>query len=316
MITGSPLARPPVVAAAVVGTAVLGWILVGTVPASISPLQVQPFGTRATVTLTSSEPTAITFVNRPVAGLVDPLDTGGVLTDAESPPAAAYQTQHQFEIKPLRSNTAYELSVVATTRRGQQLTAQTRFTTAKKRVRIALDKIALEQDGDWGWAGKGEPIWLWLVEWAGGAAGDCYPSTGTEVQHLVGLCQEGSFGEGEIFPKTADGQRLQLIFAEENFQAMPQSLELTTDVEENDLIDVILFPFDLIAPKFNPPRVPGITWAVPQDKEFAVERFTVRADKESIGQDLKSVMHFSFELFHDNLSYPPNHTHPQVHSIP
>ncbi|MFH0342619.1 MAG: hypothetical protein ACHBNF_10935 [Chromatiales bacterium] len=308
-MTSTLLARPPLVAAAVVGAAVLGWIIIGTVPASISPLQVQPFGTRATVTLTSSEPTAIAFVYRSVES---PLDTGGVLTTADSPPPAAYQTQHQFELKPLRSNTAYELSVVATTRGGQQLTARTDFTTLKQRVRIALDKISVEQDGDLG--GKGEPLWLWRVDWAGGAVGQCYPNNGG-LEHQVSICQEGSFGEGEIFPRNHRGQRMQLIFAEENFSVMPQSLELSPDVEENDLIDVLFFPITAIGKSYDP-RSPSVTWAVPQDKEFAVEHVPLQTNHSSTGQNLESVMHFSFELFHDNLSYPPNHTHPQVHSIP
>ena len=58
-------------AAAVAGTAALGGpaagaqpiepFIVGTITASISALKVQAFGTRATVTVTSSEPTALAF---------------------------------------------------------------------------------------------------------------------------------------------------------------------------------------------------------------------------------------------------------------
>jgi hypothetical protein len=126
----------------------------------------------------------------------------------------------------------------------------------------------------------------------------------------VAICQYGSFGEGDIFPKGRNGQRLQLIFAEENFPTMPQSLLLSADVDESDLSDAL----PQLGSSYDPPRA-GLTVPIPQGQEVAVRRFVMYTEHVSTGDDHESVMHFSLELFHDNLAYPPNHAHPQVHSI-
>ena len=260
-------------------------------PPTLSPLRVQAFGTEATVTFTSSEPVAVTITHQPTTGGQPVVQSWNI-----------YTTTHETKLTGLTSNTQYQVSVAAVTRDGRRTNGAATFTTTKKRVRLILDRITITDDGDW--IGKGEPTWSWKVEWAGGETGACFPNTTPSgIEHLVGVCQAGSYGEGTIFPHNDRGEKLMLTFAEENFPAMPTSFTLSASAAESDLTDVLPFP------TFHRAGAP-MPWPVPQDKEFASQAMTVLAN----GPGFESTMDFRFELFHDNVPYPPNHGRAQVRS--
>jgi hypothetical protein len=162
-------------------------------------------------------------------------------------------------------------------------------------VRVTLSEINIERDGDT--IGDGEPRWKAYLKWgADGPVDGCYPNG----------CEFGSYGDGRIVPKNSQGQVLSWTFAEENFDRKPNSFQLDVWAEEDDP--------DLAASAGGDPFANGadLTWTVPQGEERASRPFHVRADKSStLGQDFKSEMTFTFEVFHDNLSYPSARNLPQ-----
>jgi hypothetical protein len=267
----------------------------GCMAAPIHNVQVKPLGTQATLTFNTLQPAAVTIDYKPSTGP----GAGG------QSPAQGYATSHERTLTGLTSNTTYDVTVTATTQSGEKHTTQTSFTTAKKRVRLILDRITITDDGDW--IGIGEPVWFWEVEWAGGKTGACYPNTTSSgLDHLVGVCQAGSYGEGVHFPTNDSGEKLMLTFAEEHFPTMPQSFTLRAGADETDLIsEIIPLPEFTLLEDFE------ATWSVPQGKEVASQALTLRADEAS---DFRSKLDFRFELFHDNLSYPPNHGRARVRS--
>ena len=132
--------------------------------------------------------------SRPLDGVRAPLGGGGIAPIGDTPPPSAYQTQHEFTLTQLASNTTDDVFVAATTQSGRQLSAQTRFSTLKQRVRITLREIDIREDGDWGWS-NGEPAWLVKAGWPGGAVFGCYPNTDIGD---ADPCQFGSFADGRI----------------------------------------------------------------------------------------------------------------------
>ncbi len=278
--------------------------------------EVRPGGTYVDALALSSEPTSLTYSLKradmapPVTGGAGPLQGvrapigGGVLSPPESTPV--YETKHPLHLTGLTSNTTYVLYVAATTRSGQRLTAQAQFTTLKERVRLTLDKIVIHDDGDT--FSDGDPTWFWQVGWATGTAKDCYPKS-------AGQCKEGDFSEGTVYP-VINGQKFAFVFAEENFQpvpnphpqpgnedftSMPQQFQLKVSAKESDyaILGGLDSLFDWGA------WLGGIaqaSWQVPQGKESASQQVTVSAEDGNF----RSTMYFTFQLFHDNQSYPPN----------
>ena len=305
-----------------------------TMPPTISPLQVRAGGTEAIISFTSPEPLAVTLDYKPLtAAAVGPQPTvhvfdGGFQPAAGATPAPSiplpgtgggwqwqrtYTTTHELKLTGLVSNTQYQVSVTGETRTGRRISGSTTFTTAKKRVRLILDRIQVADDGDW--IGKGEALWVWSVTWAGGETGGCNPNTTSSgLESSAGVCQPASIGEGLHHPRTESGEKLTKIFAEENFpQGMPKSFTLAAGAEERDL----LLPWGRLwetlvhIARFHGPTA-SFEWSVPQDKESASTPAKVGANAAK--NELESRMEFRFELFHDNLSYPPNHGRAQVRS--
>jgi hypothetical protein len=311
-----------VLAAAVLATSALSGASAGAQPAPISAIKVRAGGTEAAVSFTTSEPMAVTVEHKPVTAaagqqpvqkldgvfqaVATPTPTGPVkIFDGIFQVARAYATTHERTLAGLKSNTTYDVVATAETKAGQKHTAQARFTTAKQRVRITLREINIERDGDT--IGDGEPRWLVSLLWgANGRAAGCYPNNGA-------YCESAGRGDGRFQPRNYLGQPLMWLFAEENFDAMPDGFQLLTKAEENDLVDILQAYPEALLPDWE--RVEGVVrrsdWTVPPNKEFASQPFTIRADHGSSGQDFKSVMTFTFELFHDNLSYPAARNAPQ-----
>jgi hypothetical protein len=284
---------------------------------TISALKVQAGGTEATVTFTTAQPAYVTVEHKPATTAVGRQPAVQVLdgvfqavtTPTPNTPVKifdgigtlhrSYTTTHERKLAGLKSNTTYDVVVTAETQSGQKHTATTRVTTLKQRVRVTLREIKIERDGDT--VGDGEPSWLVGLTWAGGEILGCYPNNGA-------FCETGSHGDGQISPRNYLGKPLMWLFAEENFDTMPDSFNLFATAEEYDLIDIIPFCCGFTPPRPAPQRP---DWTVPQDKEFASQPFTTRANHSSSGQDFKSVLTFTFELFHDNLSYPAARNAPQ-----
>jgi hypothetical protein len=303
VLTAAALALGVLGAAALSGTAVgaqpapLRPIPASVAQPSLGPLKVQAFGTRAVISFTSSEPTALAVEYRPagamtppsptprgpLGGVANPLGTGGVATTGETPPPTAYTTQHQFELKPLKSNTTYHVFVSATTRSGQQLRAETAVRTHPRRLRVTLSEINIEHDGDGYLRGKGEPVWFVDLAWAGGRADGSFPDTNV------------AFGEGRFVPRTSRGLVPSWTFAEENFDTLPDVLTVITSSDEDD------GPIDCFPGcPFDPRALTQREWRVPQGVESASTSVQIQED----GSDLESVVTLTFELFHDDLSYP------------
>jgi hypothetical protein len=317
------------VAAGVLGSAALGGPAAGAdspplraVPAAVAPalsiLGVETRGTEATAIVTSSVPTAVSYELEPVSttpppsrpprgplgGVINPLDTGGVATTRDTPPPATFERKHGLPLRNLTSNTTYDLFVAATTQSGQRLTAQTRFTTRPQRVSVTLDKIVVHNDGDtWLRGGEGEPTWYWAVEgFAGGPVRECFPRARAG-------CRAGHTSEGTISrPLTDSGQRFAFVFAEENFltdprpeaedfTTMPQTFVLRADASESD-VDLPPVDFDPI----NLFNGPAVRWQAPKGQESAEQQVTLRVSDNGFD----STMYFTFRLFHDTASYPPN----------
>jgi hypothetical protein len=308
----------------VLATATFGMPTAGAQAAPISALTVQAGGTEARISFTTAEPTTVTADHRPVAAIPGRLPAGQVLggvfqavptpTPMGTTPVTIfdgigtlhrnYTTTHDLKLTRLTSNTAYDVTVTAEAKSGQKVTAQTRFTTAKQRVRVTLNRIVVHDDGDW--IGKGEPTWYWGVDWTRDRVTDCYPQS-------AGRCQKADLNEGTIRPGTAAGQRFAFVFAEENFQPgvnpKPQpGGEDYTSMPENFTVAVVAhesdpdFPFPHFELPLSFPGQSSVTWHAPQEKESAEQQITLPADTHGF----RSTVYFTITLFHDNQSYPPN----------
>lgn len=318
----------PLIVAAMLAATVLGSGAVRARTASAAPLfiksiQVWPGGTDAAVLIVTSEPATVKVDRQPEsarsAGLAR--QPGRPLEDVL--PVGIAATEHRLHLRGLSSNTTYTLAVNATNASGQSAATHRSFTTLKQRVRLTLDTITIadDQDGDLG--SKGEPIWFWNVGWEGGSDGGCYPYITHRPDDIV-ICQEGSINDGTtIAPKSRAGGPIQMIFAEENFATMPRAFNLDVDVTENDLSSQLYLDYgDLIeflgGGGFSGPPAEGgtPTFTAPSDKLYASKTVTLDAIHEDrYGQDLRSVMQFTFEFFYDDQPYPPNHGYRHTHVI-
>jgi hypothetical protein len=290
----------------------------GSAAAVLEPLRVVPGGQEATVDLRASEPVAVQVDYHPAQaepaitpdriGVLHAAGAGGggpfnTLTDgnAFAGPAVGmlavepyYATAHHLKLPGLTPATAYTLTVRATDRAGQETVAGATFTTLKRRVRIALREITVQDDGDL--IGDGEPLWTVGVTWAGGAVSGCFPNTDNG---LGGVCQPGEFGAERLFPRNNHGQVLTWLFAEENFDRFPESFTLTARVDEADWPFVPCAPCDFGG--LDPHEL-----ALPRGVEWASTPVYVRANDS----DVQSTLAFTFDLFHDHLSYPAQRNAP------
>ncbi len=273
-------------------------------------IAVQPFGTRAEVTVTTSLPTVIhSTVTAAGEATVPPSDAGaGTPPDGGIEPGfvlapSSYVTTHAYTVANLTANTAYTLNVEATTLDGQRSAASASFTTLKRRVRVTLRTIDISDDGDL--FGDGEPLWLMALHYkraAGGegAVGACYPLPPGSI------CEAGSYGEGRVFPRASDGQFLAWTFAEENFDQFPDTFNLSVEAHEDDFVPFTGALVDLLqnclASGCSFTAALDGLWTVPHDAEWASTTVSLKANDPVGG--LHSTLVFTYELFHDNLSYP------------
>jgi hypothetical protein len=212
-----------------------------------------------------------------------------------------YATTHEHKLTGLTSNTAYDVTVTAETRSGQKHTAQTRFTTLNKRIRITLESIDIKDDGDGIFTGNGEPVWGVNLTWTSSAGAStpqryCYPIP----------CTWGDFSEGRITPRNSAGELPVIIFAEQNFDHFPDTVSLKVDAKEFDTVDYLPHLVDCITSIVDGGCVLGeetpTMWRVPQGVENASKRLVVRGDDTDTG--FESLLTFHFEVFHDNTPYP------------
>jgi hypothetical protein len=283
--------------------------------APISPLKVQATGTEATITFTTAEPAYITNIHKPVnaPAAANPTPATGrptpaQIVDAQFFGVRTYATAHELKLAGLKSNTTYDATITAETKAGQKHTASTRFTTSKQRVRVTLREINITADGDSFVKGDGEPTWYLRLLWKGGSAGGCFPTT----------CNPRSYGEGRIFPRNPQGQFLSWTFAEENFDTMPTAFTIMAGGTEDDLPGSIDIDWgeafecvfgDTCAPPNSELSFSYEGWQVPVGRDVASTPVTVNTD--NLGKGFRSTMAFTFELFHDNLSYPSARNRPQ-----
>ena len=329
-------------AVAVLGTATLGAPTAGADPGPtrtppgaggtiaaqgppISAIAVLAFGHEVTLSFTTAEPSEVTVTHTPAMGRAAasplPVAAAPAITPATTPagtlhvppgvlsePTAQhvlrqYTTTHEVKLTGLTSNTAYNVSVVAETQAGQKHTAEVRVLTAKQRVRVTLREIRITDDGDWDpdyvlgdIDNPGEPLWHVALKWTGGAVSACYPLD----------CFAGQYGAGTIFPRSRSGDSLTWLFAEENFDTMPAKFTLSAGAEEEDLIPlaVIAEVAECIIANSECQFSTDIPteWQVPEGKESDSTVVRIRADDGGTG--FHSELVFTFELFHDQLSYP------------
>jgi hypothetical protein len=267
----------------------------------ISPIQGRTGGTEADFSFTTAEPTTARINYKPMAA--------GAASDGEWQEILTYSMTHEVKLTGLTSNTGYDVFVTAETSAGTRLNAYANFHTLKKRVRLVLDEITILHDGDL--FGTGEPTWFWSVEWDGGTSGGCFPNTTPSgVEHLSGVCQAGSYGEGTFVPRNDRNEKLALTFAEENFPAMPESFTLTAWSSESDFPDPLTWLVNQIGCcSFTSPDDKIEPWPVPQPTEWSSTPITRR-----LFDEVESTMLFRFDVFYDNVPYPPNHGRAQVHS--
>ena len=261
-------------------------------------------GHAATVFVTGTAPIAITHTVQPVAGagsstptrsirgplagdVTSPRGGGAAATRDPQPAATNYQTQHRLDLTGLQSNTAYELVVTATAEKPndkQTTVARQRFSTLKERLRITLDEINIEDDGDGFFTGDGEPRWEVDLKYVNSnAAMLCFPNPSNCKQY-------GSYGEGRIIPRVG-GQPLSWLLAEE-VSPLPNDLTITVRAFEDD----VMLTGACIGDDCEKTRPASVTWRRPQGVESATERVLVRGDN---GEGFKSVLTFKFEVFHD-----------------
>jgi hypothetical protein len=217
-------------------------------------------------------------------GGVGGLPIGGVLSTNDGPPPPPnYTTQHQIALKNLASNTEYEVSVTATTKSGTKLNASARFRTLKQRLRVTLEQIDIQDDGDSFLRGDGEPRWRMDLTFNGTPNRICFPLDCSEY---------GNYGEGRIVPRDPSGNLLAWLLPEEIWIPMPEVLTISVQAKEDD------GPIT-----GNPHQLSTATaeWRVPRGVESASTRIQVRGDEASAG--FRSVLTFNFELFYDNADY-------------
>jgi hypothetical protein len=217
--------------------------------------------------------------------------TGGVATTGDSPSPASYKTNHQLLLKPLKSNTTYDVFVAATTQSGQRLTASARFTTHKLRVRVTLEDINVENDGDTDYAiiasNDAEPRYVMDLTpgWQ-----QCFPyNCGSYA---------GDVKEGRFIPRDPSGNRLGWLLHEEVYQGLLSELTISVRTFEDDVNltgACVGEGCDL-----NDNRVASATWRRPQGVESHSSRVQVRGDD---GDGYRSVLTFTFEVFHDDTPY-------------
>ncbi|HZQ35205.1 MAG TPA: hypothetical protein VFD32_04680 [Dehalococcoidia bacterium] len=280
-------------------------------------IAVQPFGTRADVTVTTSLPTVIRSAVSPqgeAAALPTGAEGGSAPPDGAIHPGfvlapSSYVTTHAYSVANLTANTGYTLTVEAATLDGQRATTSASFTTLKRRVRVTLREIDISDDGDL--IGDGEPLWLIALNYKSatggeGAVGACYPLPPGSI------CEAGSYGEGRFFPRAGDGQFLAWTFAEENFDQFPDTFNLSVEAHEDDFIPFTGALVDMLQNclangcSFTA-AIDGL-WPVPQDVEWASTAASIKGDDPVGG--LHSTLVFTYELFHDNLSYPAERNAP------
>jgi hypothetical protein len=268
---------------------------VGPIP-QIGAFEVNLLGEEAIPTFVTTQPATATVTYRPASG-----PGGGQL------PAQDSATTHERKLTGLRSYSAYDVIVTAETPAGQKYTAQARFTTARQRVRVTLREINITDDGDGFLSGDGEQSWEVLVTWAGGKASGCYPNNGA-------FCETGSHGEGRIFPKSYRGQFLSWIFAEENFDTMPAAFKIGAAGNEHDDIPILSHAVDCFSSSVDCGAYGGASspqatteWRVPAGQDWASTPVFLDASNGGF----QSTMTFTFDLFHDNLSYPSARNRPQ-----
>jgi hypothetical protein len=216
-----------------------------------------------------------------------------------------YAAAHAHKLTGLRSNTAYTVTVTATTRDNRTATAQTAFTTLKQRLRVTLREITITNDGDGFLSGDGEALWTVGLDWAGGAVAGCFPNTDVG---FGGVCQHGSYGEGRIFPLNNHGQTLVWLFAEENFDRFPDALTIRTTADEDDWVPGVNIlecaaRADCAFPKESDSR----QWHAPRGLEWASTPIRLTAFDNPL---FESFLTFTVDLFHDNLSYPSERNAP------
>jgi hypothetical protein len=281
-------------------------------PLTVS-ISVQPFGTRAAVKVTTSLPTVLHSAAAPVGSAPPPMSavdgggtSGGIHPGFVLSPSS-YVTTHEYTVADLTDNTTYTLTVQGATLDGQTTGASVNFTTLKQRVRVTLREIDITDDGDF--IGDGEPLWVIGVNYkrgdgsGTGMVGACYPvPPGGD-----GICQAGSFGEGRLFPRASDGRFLSWTFAQENFDQFPNMFDINVDAMEEDFIPIVGAIADFFQ-ECNPisgcgfSASPATDWQAPQGVEWASQAVTIKGD--DLGGGLHSTLIFTYEMFHDNLSYP------------
>lgn len=290
-------------------------------PLTLEPVEISVGGHEVTVQVRASEEVAFSHsltrtgtvapagtaalvnpIRRPLDGVRAPLGAGGPIADPVREPV--YTAASKFKLTGLSSNTTYTLFVRATNRAGQQVTVQQTFTTLKQRVRVTLREIKITDDGDW--FGDGEPGWIVKLDWSRGSVAGCFPNTDVG---FGGVCQTGSYGEGRIFPRNNRGDSLAWIFAEENFDTMPAEFTLDATAKEEDWFPVVSALATLLEDCLGDGvgcgfsnTVGSPSWKAPQGVEWASTPAIVAASDHGTG--FESTLMFTFELFHDNLSYP------------
>jgi hypothetical protein len=273
---------------------------------SLSTINVQPGGTVATVSFTSSEPTSAsvsvkpagtsTGGHLPVAGGVA-LPTSVAVSIGDTPSVPVYETSHSVKLTQLKPNTAYDVDVSAQTQSGVQLSGQAHFSTYHQRVRVTFDGIDITQGG--AMFGDASPRWFGNLAWrypvrTSGAPDDasshwCFP---------IG-CDFGSYGDGYFHPGNKQNQPLIWVFADENFDQMPNYFEMYASGQVDDWFQQGATLGKCASPDKG-------TWQVPEGVEYSWSNVNLCADD---GQ-FHSTVTFRFEVFYDNSSYPASRNSP------
>lgn len=251
-------------------------------------------GREATITYFADEPTVFSWQLKQGGTVVRAsrqLGPGDIPESGAGPAerggAPSYATMLTVHVEPLQSNTEYTLEVTGTTRSGRRIAPANRFRTQRQRVRITLEQISIEDDGDGFGKGNGELLWTAGVTWPGGEAAGCYPNN-DPGGGFGGFCQHGSFSEATYFPRNTQNQALTWLFAEENFDAMPNRFVLGAEVEESDV------PIPLPQLEYNPPP-DTFVWQTPARGDVASTRGQVRA----LGDGALTVLTFTLEMYHE-----------------
>jgi hypothetical protein len=276
-------------------------------PPALGPLQITAFGTYATIALTSAEPVAVSIDYKPASAsaMPDPAPSPSTappiaIGDGQFHATYTYAARHELKLTGLKTGTAYAVAITARTQDNRTATAQGSFTTLSKRIRVVLESIEIEDDGDGILAGKGEPSWFMYFGWTG-------RTNPLWFCHPLPSCYNESFGEGRITPRNAEGKPLMLLFAEENFDRFPELLSIAIEAKETDLVDgAVIRPIECLSSIFDGGCLVGeaapTTWGVPQGVEGASQTLRVRGDDKNSG--LESVLTFRVDLFHAGVPAP------------